>query len=79
MEDDSAKHFASSISECEKAIDELDEESMRNFSSVGMTILEVRQQAVDIQVMWKDNLTWSYTGQSNVKAGYLWVDIDSLS
>ena len=44
------KAFDTSLDTCEKALNELDEESLQKFSSVGSTISEVREQLDDIQV-----------------------------
>lgn len=50
VHDESLKAFNSSLDTCEKALTELDEESLQNFSFVGSTINEVKEQLDDIQV-----------------------------
>lgn len=51
VHDESLKAFNSSLDTCEKALTELDEESLQNFSFVGSTINKVKEQLDDIQVL----------------------------
>lgn len=50
IHEESVKAFDTSLDTCEKALNELDEESLQKFSSVGSTISEVREQLDNIQV-----------------------------
>ena len=50
IQQESWTEFNASLETCEKALDELDEESLLNFSAVGSTVMEVQEQLDDIQV-----------------------------
>ena len=50
IQQESSTEFNASLQTCEKALDELDEESLLNFSAVGSTVMEVQEQLDDIQV-----------------------------
>jgi len=51
IQNESVKAFDVSLEICENALNELDEESLHNFSSVGSTISEVKKQLDEIQVL----------------------------
>lgn len=50
LHDDSVKAFDSSLITCWKALNDLDEESLQEFSAVGSNIQEVKEQLDEIQV-----------------------------
>lgn len=50
IQQESWTEFNASLETCEKVLDELDEESLLNFSAVGSTVMEVQEQLDDIQV-----------------------------
>lgn len=54
IHDESVKAFDSSLITCWKALNDLDEESLQEFSAVGSNIQEVRGQLDDIQVSEKE-------------------------
>jgi len=50
LHDDSVKAFDSSLITCWKALNDLDEKSLQEFSAVGSNIQEVKDQLDEIQV-----------------------------
>lgn len=54
LHDDSVKAFDSSLITCWKALNDLDEESLQEFSAVGANIQEVKEQLDEIQASERD-------------------------